>query len=183
MVHLTDGKKVLLLCILILVMGLILVIGFICWFMKLKGKKKTIIGASVGLLLLSVFYFFVIRYANANKEFYQYKRHIMKTFNYVYDVGLENIGPDCIIEIYVKDKQVDYGTIEPIFIEAMKEIYQESLFPYLVKKQNGDILFLDIFISNNQRKTEHRFVSTGDFEIWEYEGDRSKKFKVSDYVE
>ena len=169
--------------IVILIFSLV-AIGFaISRWLKWKDPLRAIVGVCVILLLFGGYSFFAIRSEYANKLFYQYRNHIMKKFDYVFDVDLENIGPYCGIAIFVRDEQVDYETIEPIFTEAMKEIYQESLFPYLVKKHKGDIRELEICIYNNQQKIVHRFERTKDPDIWEYEGDRSKKFKVSDYVE
>ena len=147
-------------------------------------KKKAIIICLVCICLIS---FILIRYKMVDSTFYQYKKQIITEFKYVDKVELRNYGPYCTVAIYVKDKHFDYEELEPVFIKAMTEIYQESNFQYFleehIKSASGEMAFLKIHFYNRNEEELYRFTSYKDFDIWELESNRSVQFRVSDYLQ
>ena len=70
----------------------------------------------------------------------------MEKSDYIANIQLQDIGPCCGIAIHIKYNQFDYDMIEPIFINAMKEIYRDSFFHILLRKKWKYSLFENILL-------------------------------------
>ncbi|MBO4291680.1 MAG: hypothetical protein J5898_07215, partial [Lachnospiraceae bacterium] len=169
--------------IVILIIALVAMGFAISRWLKWKEPLRSIIGVGFILVILGVISYFQILQIVENKEFYQYKKEITKEFDYISIGKINNIGPHCIIDIYVKDEFYNYEAIEPVFIKAMTTIYQDSYFQYLKQIHGGEIGDLGIDFCDKYGMAYYRFKSNSDLDLWIYEGDSSKKFIVSDYVE
>ena len=177
--------------ILIFIILIILTIYFVNnKMMKLNrdnvSKKNKIIG--VFLILLTLLLTGTVAHYINNRTLYQLESELKEEFDNVNCIDISGYGPHCYINVYVEESK--FEDIEPIFITVMRNIHKKENFDYISEAQskntNGELVFLHIcFYTSKKREAESvfEFSSYKDFQEWELDGDSSKKYNLSDYID
>lgn len=106
--------------------------------MKKREKRLIKLGILCGAVIILVLGFKIKDYIE-NPLWYEFKGKIMKENHLIKSVGRIYPGPHYIIGIYLKNDNVNFGIVEPIFENFLKELnrteFVEELYANYEKKR------------------------------------------------
>lgn len=150
-----------------------------------KNKLIIILLIILTLILIGV----TVNYIS-NKTLYQIELELRDEFDNVKGIDISGYGPHCYINIYIDEEESEFEDIEPIFISMMKKVHEKDNYNYIKEKQskniNEELVFLHIcFYTSKKREAESvfEFSSFKDFKEWKADGDSTKKYTLSDYLD
>ena len=170
---------------------LVLMIFFTCLFIlayliaKKRLKWRYILAFS--LVIISIL---MIRYRVNNKIFFDFKNGLKEKYSYISNITVTDIDPHCYLDVYLKSKNYRYGEVEPILIEIMLALSDETIYNYFEqrhnKNANGEFYFLGIDFRDkgNNNDLLYRYRShkvNNQFIKWRLEGSEIE-YDLHDYL-
>ena len=158
---------------------------------RIGGFMKNKVRKIVGIVLLFILLVF-IKDRMENRIFYDFKSLIRNEYRYIHNVSVSDMGPHCIIDIYLKKGNYEFDKIEPVFIYTINQATKEPYYTYFLKHhiKNASCEFAYFHIAfrkqgddNNELCRFNSRDSDNHFQKWELDGNEKQCYYVSDYTD
>lgn len=170
---------------------LVLMIFFTCLFIlayliaKKRLKWRYILAFS--LVIISIL---MIRYRVNNKIFFDFKNGLKEKYSYISNIKVYDTNPHCYLNIYLDLDNHSFDEVEPIFIDIMLSLSDETIYKYFEqrhnKNANGEFYFFNLYfrekgVKNKNLYSYHSHKVNNQFIKWRLEGSEIE-YDLHDYL-
>jgi hypothetical protein len=129
---------------------------------------KKIIYLIIGGIIFSLLSIIAIKSYTSKIPAYQLSKEIKEKFTTVYKMDQIDFGPECSINIYLTNEDIEFNEIEIIFEEFLERIYDKEVYQYFVdyheKKVLGELAKMSVCFrkKGNQEEVIYKFSTIGE---------------------
>lgn len=132
----------------------------------------------------------IIRYRVNNKIFIEFENDLKEKYSYISNITVTDIDPHCYMDVYLKSNNYSYDEVEPIFIDIMLSLSDETIYNYFEQRHNKNangefyIFGIDFREKGNNNDLLYRYNShkeNNQFIAWRLEGSEIE-YDLNEYL-
>ena len=132
----------------------------------------------------------IIRYRVNNKIFIEFENDLKEKYSYISNIKVYDTNPHCYLNIYLDPDNHSFDEVEPIFIDIMLSLSDETIYNYFKqrhnKNANGEFYFFSIYfkekgVKNKNLYSYHSHKENNQFIAWRLEGSEIE-YDLNEYL-